>query len=424
MPVCNPTAFPTVAAGDITVGGQTVKEGQTYWPVVPPLDPSGGSGTGITSLAVCKIASFRTASQVMRCYLVTSDTIVVGGSDLVTTVDSPIVTSASSNFLASGITPEHDLAILDNTHNDFGVHRIAAVAPAGDATALQLVTPMTQTASSVSWEIVPAQIWKVDYSSIFFANIMPGSNIKRYFPFMGPGDHKGTNAQVETGSNGLIIVNDGNLTDPQNPVLVGEYIQIKNGPDAGFYEIVAVFQNLLAVVNPGSWSADQQNLGWHIGKTSPHANVCLLYQNDGVNIVMPKQDTIEVKIRSAIRNLADAQALDAARSEGPGAGGGVNAVGLFDDFGAFLACYRLQAVADESGNPLDDRVIIHAKPWRGHGVGGVLFFAANGSQKYDLSDPNEPVLPIRWLRDDYRLEMSIGREAVQEPTLQQLCIVN
>lgn len=407
------TSHVEIAEKDRTINGVSYGRGQAI--IVSDIEFTGASAS--ISLDLCKIASFNLNEQ-FRVYKIANDSASVQGTDLVTAEESNIITSASTDFIAAGITTQMDIAIISG--DDIGSYAIVEIAPGGDASALRIDAQMTATDTNLSWEIIPGQIWTIDYSIAITANIAPGSNILRYLPFIGPGDHKGTNAQVQTAQPTLIQVVDGNLTDVNNPVLVGEYIELKGGPDAGFYKITSV-QATQLVVNNASWSADQTNLAWHIGKVSPHASVCRLHQVDGVNVVIPEENSVEVKIAQPIRDLADAQAFDIVREE---VGGGFSAEQLFDTYGNFLACYRLQTTASHGqGVPLDDRVIIAAQPWRGHEVGGVLFFddADPPQPKYFLSDANEPVWPIRWLRDNWRLEIAIARDTRQEPEAIEVC---
>ena len=414
MAECRITSHVTVANADKTIGGETIKEGQAYVVADKPIDPTGGGGAGEVSLNLCKIASFN-LNERFRVYKIADASVTVQGTDLTTIADSNQVISDGTDFIAAGVTTEMDFQIVSG--NDQGSYGIIEVAPFGLANSLKLDASMTDTASNLSWEITPEFNWKVDYSNAIFASIAPGSNVLRYLPFMGPGDHKGTFGNITATGPTVFTAADGNFQNVDNPVLVGESVEIKGGPDAGFYEITAVLSPQVLLVVNASWSADQTNLAWHIGKTSPHASVCRLHAVDGVNVVIPEENSVEVKIKSAIRDLADAQALDA-QQEDPGSG--FTAVDLFNQHGQFLACYRLQTTADESGNPLDDRIIIHARPWRGHDVDGVLFEKSDGTQKYTGSALN-PVFPIRWLRDGWRLEISVARDTRQQPTPAEEC---
>ena len=115
----------------------------------------------------------------------------------------------------------------------------------------------------------------------------------------------------------------------------------------------------------------------------------------------------------------DAITFDIFREQGT-----TDTLDLFDEIGAFLACYRLKSDASQAqGVPVDDRVLIAALPWRGHVVDGVLYFDDQNpaEPKYDLSSADEPVWPIRWLRDNWRLEGAIAEDELQEPSAAEVC---
>lgn len=388
----------------------------------------GGAPTPATPIGYAKLAQI--VENELRCFEFHLPTGtpggVLAGNDLTTQEGSTVVflPPGSTDFCGPPAAQIGDTLEIQEGP-DAGSYQIVAFGGADPCRILGLDQDMTKTNINLDWRIqIPAGPPDPDaplvpnYSQVIKARAVPGSPLHRYRPYMGPGDHTGSDLVTAAGSS-TVTAAGATFLDPLNPVVPGMYIEIAAGSDAGRHEIANVVNGTtLELVTP--MTADATGLSYRIDIVSDHATTLQLVPVSGGKLIaVPDQDSIEVKIARPIRDEIDAAAFDTARELGT-----TEAVDLFDIHGAYLACYRLQDGASHSqGVPIDNRVIIAAMPWRGHAVDGVLFFDDQdpAQEKYDLSDADEPVWPIRWLRDHWRLEMAIGREPLQEPTEDEAC---
>lgn len=405
------TSHVEIAEKDIIVNGRAIGKGQAY--IVSDLEFAGGGGAG--GVDYVKIASF--IGQEMQCFKMNEIFVTVTGSDLVTTLGSTTVTSAGTDWVAQGI--KEGTYIRLTSGSDAGPYRIATVAPGEDATALELECAMATTATGISFEVIKETKWEPDYATVIRSYPEPESPLRRYRPYLGSGDHVGCDLTTAVGS-ALVFVPGAKFNDVDNPVPVGAYLEIYQGADQGRYRIIGGITSTNLLLDT-SLTADSPpgGLAYRINLVSEHASVLSMVAFDGKNVLTGTQDGIEVKIARPIRNEGDAIAFDIFREMGTD-----DTVDLFDKIGSFLACYRLTNAASQAqGVPVDNRVVIAALPWRGHLVDGVLYFDDQNppQPKYDLSSADEPVWPIRWLRDNWRLEDAIAEDELQEPTAAQVC---
>lgn len=407
-----------------------------------PKPARGTTGAAATPIRYVKLAQI--VDNQLRCipltFVAAVPAQVLSGNNLRTFgFESTVVAIPSSgNAFCDGQppvpppVPGQVLEILEGP--DAGSYQIEAITSCNRLT----VSPAPSSGSdgfNLDWRIqvapaIPEAGWPADYSQVFKAVAVAGSPLHRYRPYLGPGDHTGSDLVTNDGSEeGDEVTHvssaSANFLDTANPVEPGMYLEIAGGPDAGRHQIASVIPpqikgdpaTQLELLTPMTASAT--GLSYRIDIVSEHATTLQLVPVGGQLVAVPDQDSVEVKIRLPIRDEDDANTLDTQRELGT-----TEALDLFNEHGAFLACYRLQVGAShDQGLPIDDRVIIVALPWRMHSVPSALFFDfQNPAQpKYDLSDDGEPVWPIRWLREHYRLEAAIGYVVDHEPSAADLC---
>lgn len=404
------TSHVEIAEKDITVNGKAVGKGQAY--IVSDLEFTGAGGAG--GVDYVKLASF--IGQEIQCFKMNEVFVNVTGSDLVTTLGSATVTSAGTDWVAQGIIAGSYIRLTSGS--DAGPYRIAVVASGGNATALELECAMATTATGINFEVIKETKWEPDYATLFRSYPKPDSPLRRYRPYLGPGDHVGCNLATSAG-NQQVVAPGADFEDVGHAVPVNAYLEIYQGADQGRHRIILVNASTLLLAAPLTETSQPGGIAYRVSLVSEHASVLSMVAFDGKNVLTGTQDGIEVKIARPIRDEGDAITFDIFREMGND-----DTVDLFNEIGPFLACYRLKSGASQAqGVPVDDRVIIAALPWRGHLVSGVLYFddQSPAQPKYDLSDADEPVWPIRWLRDNWRLEDAIAEDELQEPTAGEVC---
>ncbi len=404
MAECYLTSHVEISTTDRVVGGKTIKTGQA---IIVSDKKVGGGG----EIDICKIAQY--VDGLLECVPVTNDMSGLTGTDGETLEGTNLFLSDTAGFIDNNVAAGDFVTI--SSGNQQGTYRIVQVLT-NEAVLVPAVFDIAET--GLSWLLIRNQR-PPDYSKVLRALPVSANAFLphlRYFPMFGPGDHHAKT--MSTTATTALVDEEADFDDPNRliPTNGDGYIEILTGADAGFHQIVQVQQTILTVQT--SLTATAQDIHYRVRLVSPHATHVMVSEWGTEKVVIPIQDSFEVKIISAVRNLADAQALDV-QSEIPKT---TRAADLFGAIGEYLGCYRLRIdAADDDGMPLDNRVLIPAKPWRGHDTDGVLFFREAGQQKYTGSALN-PVFPIRWLRNMYRLEIAIARDTRQAPTAGQECV--
>lgn len=357
-----------------------------------------GGGGSVKQSRIVKMTQI--IDDVVRCVEMVSNTLISSGDAGFIVGTFNFFQDLSATFIADGIQAGMTLIVIGGVNG--GNYEIIDVLTE-TAFIVELAWEVSQ--GSVVYEI-KSDVSSIDYSHIFEVKL---ELTHRFLPYVGPGDHVGGDLRTFAGQTS-VLSEDANFTDPSNPVLPRMYIEIFSGADAGRHRVVTVGSVVLTLAAPMNDTAS--GLVYRIDIVSEHATSLQLINE---RALVPDQNRLEVKIARAIRDQTDAIIFDISRE------GGQDALNLFNEIGSYLACYRLQVGANDQGLPIDDRVIIGVKPWRGHTIDGVLFFDANAEQKFDLSDLDEPVLPIGWYRDHWRLEFAIARAKRQEPTNAETC---
>lgn len=369
----------------------------------------GGNGGDLIATRVVKMTQI--VAGTARCVEITKPAVAV----LIAADDGTVVLgfsrliSQEANFILNGAVPGMFLHILEGV--SAGYHLITEIV--SDVT-IDTATTFSSNQLNVVFEITDANVdpaWGPDYSRIYEVDLGSTGPTHRFLPYIGPGDYVGNDGQTFAGQVGFFAANS-NFSTPSNPVIPGMYVEIFSGPDAGRHLIVAVSATILFLAT--ALTSNGVGLSFRVDITSEHATTLQLI---GESSLVPDQNHLEVKIARAIHNVTQATEFDISREQN-----NTDARDLLTEIGGYLACYRLQVGANGiTGLPVDSDVIIGVKPWRGHTVSGPLFFNAKGEPKYDLSDPDEPVVPIGWYRDHWRLEIAVARVVLHAPLEDELC---